>query len=452
MIVVMRPGAERAEIDAVCSLIRSEGLEAFVSEGQERMIIGVVGIDIDRVAHIGTMPGVEQAIRVTSPHKLASLEHQRDRTRITIGDTVIGAGKPLAVMAGPCSVESREQLFATARLVRREGAHILRGGAYKPRTSPYAFQGLGESALQLLAEARAETGMPIVSEMTDPGQMELFERYVDLIQIGSRNMHNFVLLRAAGQGRTPVLLKRGFGATIDEWLMAAEYILSAGNSNVILCERGIRTFEPATRNTLDLSAVPVLREMTHLPIVVDPSHGTGRRSLVGPMALAAAAVGADGLLIEVHPDPPHARSDGDQSLSFPEFGALMDELRRFEYLRQRERSQPIAARVPAGIGGIRERIDEIDDQLVALIEERGGLALAVQAAKGADAHGHDVERERELLGRARSRATGAMDAEELEMVLLAVVRASRSMQRRHAATERASVNLPDGAGALPPSS
>src|SRR5688572_4433569 len=290
MIVVMRPGAAKAEIDDVCSLIRAEGLEAFVSEGQERVIIGVVGIDIDRVAHVGTMPGVEQAIRVTSPHKLASLEHQRDRTRITIGGTAIGAGSPLVVMAGPCSVESTEQLFDTARLVKREGAHMLRGGAYKPRTSPYAFQGLGEDGLKLLAEARAETGLPIVSEMTDASQMELFERYVDIIQIGSRNMHNFTLLRAAGQGRTPVLLKRGFGATIEEWLMAAEYVLSAGNANVILCERGIRTFERATRNTLDLSAVPVLREMTHLPVVVDPSHGTGKRSLVSPMAVAAAAV------------------------------------------------------------------------------------------------------------------------------------------------------------------
>jgi 3-deoxy-7-phosphoheptulonate synthase len=433
MIVVMRPGAEKGEIEAVCSLIRAEGLEAFVSEGQERVIIGVVGVDIERVSHIGTMPGVEQAIRVTSPHKLASLEHQRDRTRITLAGTPIGAGSPLVVVAGPCSVESREQLFDTARLVSREGANMLRGGAYKPRTSPYAFQGLGESALQLLAEAREETGMPIVSEMTDPGQMELFERYVDMIQIGSRNMHNFVLLRAAGQGRKPVLLKRGFGATIDEWLMAAEYVLSAGNSNVILCERGIRTFEPATRNTLDLSAVPVLREMTHLPIMVDPSHGTGRRSLVGPMALAAAAVGADGLLIEVHPDPPHARSDGDQSLSFPEFGALMDELRRLEYLRRTDGRELMAADTPSDVGTIRQLIDEIDDRLLGLVEERGRLALAVQQAKGMNVHGHDVERERELLDRARARGKGAMDADELEIVLSAVVRASRMMQRRHAA-------------------
>src|SRR5687767_363368 len=197
MIVVMRPDAGAGEIEAVCSLIRSEGLEAFVSEGQERVIIGVVGTEIERVAHLGTMPGVEQAIRVTSPHKLASLEHRKERTRITVGDVHIGAGAPLVVMAGPCSVESREQLFSTARWVRREGSHVLRGGAFKPRTSPYAFQGLGEPALQLLAEARAETGMPVISELTDASQIELFERYVDIVQIGSRNMHNFVLLRAA---------------------------------------------------------------------------------------------------------------------------------------------------------------------------------------------------------------------------------------------------------------
>jgi len=451
MIVVMRPGAPKDEVDAVCSLIRSQGLEAFVSEGQERVIIGVVGVDIERVAHIGTLPGVEQAIRVTSPHKLASLEHNTDRTRITIGEIKLGAGSPLVVMAGPCSVESREQLFGTARWVRREGAHMLRGGAFKPRTSPYAFQGLGEPALKLLAEAREETGMPVISELTDPADTELFDRYVDVIQIGSRNMHNFVLLRAAGQTRRPVLLKRGFGSTIDEWLMAAEYILSAGNSNVILCERGIRTFERATRNTLDLSAVPVLRELTHLPIVVDPSHGTGKRSLVGPMALAAAAVGADGLLIEVHPDPPHARSDGDQSLSFQEFGALMDELRRLEYLRANGKRATRPPEVPVGVGGIRERIDAIDEQLVQLIDERARLALAVQSAKGMDAHGHDVERERQLVERAMARSSGVMDADELEMVIAAVVRASRSMQRRHAAMQRAVVSVADKSETTSPS-
>ncbi|MEO6349546.1 MAG: bifunctional 3-deoxy-7-phosphoheptulonate synthase/chorismate mutase [Candidatus Limnocylindrales bacterium] len=436
----MKAGAPKEEVEAVCSLIRAEGLEAFVSEGQERVIIGVVGIDIDRVAHVGSMPGVEQAIRVTSPHKLASLEHQRDRTRITVKGIPMGAGAPLVVMAGPCSVESPEMLFETANLVKRDGAHVLRGGAYKPRTSPYAFQGLGEDGLKLLAEARSKTGLPIVSEMTDASQMELFEEYIDIIQIGSRNMHNFTLLRAAGQGRTPVLLKRGFGATIEEWLMAAEYVLSAGNANVILCERGIRTFEPATRNTLDLSAVPVLREMTHLPVMVDPSHGTGRRSLVGPMALAAAAVGADGLIIEVHPDPPHAWSDGDQSLSFPEFGALMDELRRGEYLRRGDTAQPRMASMPATVGEMRERIDTIDSQLLGLVDERAQLALGIAQAKGTDDHGHDAAREHSLLDRARAMEGTALDGEELEQVMSAVLRASRQMQRRHAAEQRDSVS------------
>jgi 3-deoxy-7-phosphoheptulonate synthase len=443
MIVVMKSDATREEIDAVSAEIRAQGLEAFMSEGQERVIIGVVGIDIDRVSHIGTFPGVEQAFRVTSPHKLASLEHQRDRTRIVVGGKIpIGAGSPLAVMAGPCSVESLEQLMDTARLVHREGAQILRGGAYKPRTSPYAFQGLGETGIDLMTQARAETGMPIVSEMTDASQMEFFEEHVDLIQIGSRNMHNFTLLRAAGQGRTPVLLKRGFGATIDEWLMAAEYILSAGNSNVILCERGIRTFERATRNTLDLSAVPVLREMTHLPVIVDPSHGTGKRSLVASMALGAAAVGADGLIIEVHPDPPHAWSDGDQSLSFPEFGALMDELRRFEFLKRGNGTQPRpAVSVPASVEEMRERIDAIDEQLLSIVDERAQLALAISQAKDSNGTGvgHDPQRERALLDRARAMETDALDGEELEQVMSAVLRVSRQMQRRHAIEQRNAV-------------
>ena len=333
-------------------------------------------------------------------------------------------------------------LVETATLVKREGAHVLRGGAYKPRTSPYAFQGLGEDGLKLLATARDATGLPIVSEMTDASQMELFEEYVDIIQIGSRNMHNFTLLRAAGQGRTPVLLKRGFGATIDEWLMAAEYVLSAGNANVILCERGIRTFEHATRNTLDLSAVPVLREMTHLPVVVDPSHGTGKRSLVAAMSLGAAAVGADGLIIEVHPDPPHARSDGDQSLSFPEFGALMDELRRLEFLRRGETAPQRVVAVPASVEGMRERIDEIDEQLLSLVDERAQIALAVSQEKGPEGSGHDPRREQALLDRARSMGASALDGEELEQVMSAVLRASRQMQRRHAAAKRDDVRAP----------
>ncbi len=436
MIVVMRPGATPEQVGEVRQRIEAEGLEAFVSAGEERTVIGVVGTDLDRVAHLGTMEGVDRVLRVTNPYKLASVEHHPERTRVRVGGVDIGLGEgEVVVMAGPCAVESEEQLKSTARLVGREGARILRGGAFKPRTSPYTFQGLGLPALELLAEAREETGMPVISEVTDPGQVELFDRYVDLLQVGSRNMHNFVLLRAVGQSSKPVLLKRGFGSTIEEWLLAAEYVLSSGNPNLILCERGIRTFETATRNTLDLSAVPVLRERTHLPIVVDPSHGTGQRSLVGPMALAAAAVGADGLLIEVHPDPPSARSDGDQSLSFEEFGELMDELRRLRFVRSHVADQPsVASSGITDLAELRARIDELDAGIVSLLQERAAVALEVQQLRG-DAHGHDVSREQELLERAAAR-DGVLTPDEMTMVFGSILRASRSAQRRHAATAR----------------
>ncbi len=339
---------------------------------------------------------------------------------------------------GPCAVESREQLLATARWVKREGATLLRGGAFKPRSSPYAFQGLGIEGLQLLAEAREETGLPVVSEITDPGDVGVFERYVDVLQIGARNMANFVLLRAVGQTRKPVLLKRGISATIEEWLMAAEYILSSGNPNVILCERGIRTFETATRNTLDLSAVPVIRERTHLPILVDPSHGTGHRSLVRPLAVAGAAVGADGIIIEVHPDPPAARSDSEQSLSFPEFGDLMDDLRRHEYLRHPTAHAAYApTEPPAERRRLRARIDDVDARLAALLEERAELSVAVQQTRSTGEHGHDVSRERELLERASQADGGVLMAEEREAVFATILRVSRSAQRRNAAAREA---------------
>jgi len=433
MIVVMRTGATSEEIDEVRRTIEENDLEAFVSVGEERTVIGVVGPDVERVEHIISLPGVEQVIRVTKPYKLASREHHPDRTRVRVGPVDVGAGSTLQIMAGPCAVESREQLMATAQWVKREGAVALRGGAFKPRTSPYAFQGLGEEGLKLLSEARDETGLPVVSEITDPAQVELFDRYVDMLQVGSRNMHNFVLLRAVGQSHKPVLLKRGFGATIEEWLMAAEYILSSGNPNVILCERGIRTFEPSTRNTLDLSAVPVLRELTHLPIMIDPSHGTGHRSLVRPMALAAAAVGADAVIIEVHPDPPRARSDGDQSLSFPEFGDLMDDLRRLEYLREPAAKVVAPMPIPGDLERLRSRIDNVDARLAALLEERAQLAVAVQQSRPSTDHGHDVGRERALLERAATDSGGVLTPEEREAVFAAVLRASRSAQRRQAA-------------------
>jgi 3-deoxy-7-phosphoheptulonate synthase len=434
MIVVMRPTATSDEVDGVRRSIEEHGLEAFLSVGEERTVIGVVG-DVERISHLGTLPGVDQVIRVSSPYKLASMQQPGERTRVRIGATEIGLGSELVVMAGPCAVESRDQLMQAARCVAREGARVLRGGAYKPRTSPYSFQGLGAPALKLLAEAREATGLPVISEVVDPHDVEVFDEHVDVLQVGARNMQNFALLRAVGRSRHPVLLKRGPSATIEEWLLAAEYILAAGNPNVILCERGIRTFETATRNTLDLSAVPVLREKTHLPIVVDPSHGTGHRSLVGPMALAGAAVGADGLLIEVHPDPANARSDGDQSLSFDEFGDLMDELRRLQFVRAAsdtaapDEDRPLVA---SGIDELRTRIDEMDARLAELVQERAAVALEVQRRRDPAAHGHDVRRERALLERAASIGSGPMTPVELTMVFDAILRASRSVQRRHA--------------------
>ncbi|MEO6294466.1 MAG: bifunctional 3-deoxy-7-phosphoheptulonate synthase/chorismate mutase [Candidatus Limnocylindria bacterium] len=428
----MRPTATREEVDGVRRTVEEHGLEAFLSVGEERTVIGVVGKDIDRVAHLGTLPGVEQVIRISSPYKLASSEHQVEPTRVRVNGVELGLGQELVVMAGPCAVESREQLFDTARTVKREGARVLRGGAFKPRTSPYSFQGLGMPALELLAEAHREFGLPVISEVVDPADVPAFEELVDILQVGARNMHNFVLLRAVGQSRRPVLLKRGLSATIEEWLLAAEYILSAGNPNVILCERGIRTFETATRNTLDLSAVPVLRSRTHLPIIVDPSHGTGHRALVAPMALAGAAVGADGLIIEVHPDPANARSDGDQSLSFEEFGALMDELRRLQFVRSADAAPAPAPATTEVVGDVRDRIDDLDARLAEMVQERASLALEVMRRRDAGAHGHDVRRERELLERAASGTTGPMTPVELTMVFDALLRASRSVQRRHA--------------------
>ena len=433
MIVVMRPSATQQEVDGVKRSIEEHGLEAFLSVGEERTEIGVVG-DVERISHLGTLPGVDQVIRVSSPYKLASMQQPGERTRVRIGPAEIGLGSELVVMAGPCAVESRDQLLKTARCVAREGARVLRGGAFKPRTSPYSFQGLGAPALKLLAEAREATGLPIISEVVDPHDVEAFDEHVDILQVGARNMQNFALLRAVGRSRRAVLLKRGPSATIEEWLLAAEYILAAGNPNVILCERGIRTFETATRNTLDLSAVPVLREKTHLPIVVDPSHGTGHRSLVGPMALAGAAVGADGLLIEVHPDPANARSDGDQSLSFDEFGDLMDELRRLQFVRA---PQPAVVaderpRVTSAIDELRTRIDDMDERLAELVQERAAVALEVQRRRDPGAHGHDVRRERALLERAAGIGSGPMTPVELTMVFDAILRASRSVQRRHA--------------------
>ena len=326
MIIVMKPHARQEAIDHIIELIRSNGLEAHLSAGREVTIIGVIG-DKTRLAdkNLEIAEDVERIVPVTESYKLANRKFHPESSVIKAGNIEIGGGR-LVIMSGPCAVESREQLMETAFAMKKAGAQILRGGAYKPRTSPYAFQGLEEEGLRYMKEAREATGLCVVCEVTSLHAIESAVKYVDILQIGARNMQNFYLLKEAGKTGLPVLLKRGLAATIDEWLNAAEYIMSEGNPNVILCERGIRTFETATRNTLDISAVPVIKERSHLPIIVDPSHASGIRSLVKPLAMAAVAAGADGLMIETHPNPSLALSDGSQSLTFPQFGDLCREL------------------------------------------------------------------------------------------------------------------------------
>ena len=329
MIIVLKPKATKKQIEHLIERIKALGLKPMVSKGTERTIIGVIGSeDVLRVQPLEVIPGVEQVMPVLKPYKLVSREFKPEPTIVDVGGGTTIGGKALVVMAGPCSVENREMLFETARAVRRAGAALLRGGAFKPRTSPYSFQGMGEEGLKLLREAARATGMRVVTELLDTRDIQLVEQYADVIQIGARNMQNFELLKEVGQSRKPVLLKRGLSATITEFLLAAEYILSQGNFNVILCERGIRTFETLTRFTLDLAAVPVIKQLSHLPVVVDPSHGTGSWEYVGPMAKAAVAAGADGLVIEVHPNPETALSDGPQSLLPKKFAALVSDLRK----------------------------------------------------------------------------------------------------------------------------
>jgi 3-deoxy-7-phosphoheptulonate synthase len=331
VIVVMQAGAAKAEIDGVIAEIERLGYRPHPIYGVERTVIGCIGDERGkaRLQALESMAGVEACVPILKPFKLASREVKREDSVIEVGPHVRVGGRRLAVMAGPCSVESEAQILDTARAVKRAGANILRGGAYKPRTSPYAFQGLEEDGLRLLAKAREETGLPVVTEVVDPHDTDVVAEYADLLQVGARNVQNFALLKRLGKARRPILLKRGMMTTLQEFLMAAEYILSEGNPNVILCERGIRTFETATRNTLDLNAVPVLKEWTHLPVIVDPSHGTGHWQYVTAMAYASIAAGADGLMIEVHPDPAHALSDGGQSLKPKRFEALMEGLEKF---------------------------------------------------------------------------------------------------------------------------
>ncbi|HHE71766.1 MAG TPA: 3-deoxy-7-phosphoheptulonate synthase [Chloroflexi bacterium] len=327
MIIIMKHGATAAQIANVAARIEQMGRQVHLSQGEERTIIGVIGNGrpIDR-EQIERMSGVERVVPVLRPFKLASREFHPDDSVFPINGVSIG-GKQIVVMAGPCAVESREQLMETAEAVKEAGAHVLRGGAFKPRTSPYSFQGLGEKGLHLLAEARRATGLPVVTEVMAPEQVPLVTTYADILQVGARSMQNYALLHAVGESQRPVLLKRGMMSTIEELLMSAEYILSHGNQRVILCERGIRTFEPYTRNTLDISAVPLLKQLSHLPVVVDPSHGTGHWELVAPVARAAIAAGADGLIIEVHPRPDEALSDGAQSLKPSRFRDLIESLR-----------------------------------------------------------------------------------------------------------------------------
>jgi 3-deoxy-7-phosphoheptulonate synthase len=329
MIIVMKSGAAKKEKDEVLKRIRELGYKPHVIHGTTRDVIGAIGDERGKLVlqSIESMHGVESVVPILKPYKLASKEVKREPSVIRISDTVAVGGREIVVMAGPCSVENERQIIDTAITVKKAGARILRGGAFKPRTSPYSFQGMEEEGLKLLAKARAESGLPVVTEVVNPETAELVAEYADILQIGARNAQNFALLKKVGQLNRPVLLKRGMSMTIQEFLMSAEYVMSEGNQAVILCERGIRTFETATRNTLDLSAIPVLREQTHLPIIADPSHGTGHYHYVAPMAFAAIACGADGLMIEVHPDPEHASSDGPQSLKPDKFAVMMVKLK-----------------------------------------------------------------------------------------------------------------------------
>ena len=327
MMIVMKEGATKAEIDAVVKRVESVGAHAHISAGELVTVIGAIG-DREHVANLGLegAPGVDHLVPILKPYKLASLQYRRDeRTVLEIDGRRIG-GDHFATIAGPCTVESREVLLDTARTVRDAGAQFLRGGAYKPRTSPYSFQGLGEAGLRLLAEAKAEPGLPIVTELLDVRDLEPVLEVADVVQLGARNMQNYTLLTEVGRAGKPVLLKRGLSATLEELLMAAEYVLKEGNEQVMLCERGIRTYEPSYRFTLDLMAVPVLRELTHLPIVIDPSHAAGKRSLVEPLSLAAGAAGADGIIVEIHPCPEEAVCDGPQALHSDDFAAYLRKL------------------------------------------------------------------------------------------------------------------------------
>jgi 3-deoxy-7-phosphoheptulonate synthase len=327
MLIVMKADATDRQIETVVRVVEELGYKAHQMPGATRTAIGITGNQtaVDP-SHFENMPGVAEAIRVSKPYKLITLDIRPEKTIVRVGDATIG-GDELAIIAGPCAVESRAQAFAVAEAVRRSGARFFRGGAFKPRTSPYAFQGLGEEGLKILADIRETYGLKIVTEALDEAGVDLVEKYGDVIQIGARNMQNFSLLRRAGRSHLPILLKRGLSATLDEWLLAAEYIMSEGNYQIVMCERGIRTFSQHTRNTLDLAAIPAVRRISHLPVIVDPSHGTGKNYMVTPLACAGVAVGADGLIVEVHDQPDHALSDGAQALTLDQYEQLVSEVR-----------------------------------------------------------------------------------------------------------------------------
>lgn len=346
MIVVMKVGSSQDEISRVANRIKADGLKAHISEGTEYTVIGVLGQVFPELRDaLELLPGVDQVIPVSKPYKLASREFHPLDTIIKINGVAIG-GNEIVVIAGPCAVESEEQLMSTAHAVKAAGATVLRGGAFKPRTSPYQFRGLGETGLKILAQAGKETQMPVITEVISPEHVDLVAKYADILQIGARNMQNFILLDEVGKTKKPVLLKRGLSSNIQEWLLAAEYILAQGNKQIILCERGIRTFETYTRNTMDLSAIPIIEKVSHLPIIADPSHATGKWYLVTPLALAAVAAGADGLLIEVHPNPDLALTDGPQSLTFDNFRLLMSQLLPIAQTKNRKLVTPSVGTKP----------------------------------------------------------------------------------------------------------
>ena len=346
MVVVMSPGATDTEIDAVVRRVTDAGGDAFVSRGDTRTIIGLVG-DLDRFhgLNLRALPGVSEVVRISTPFKLVSRQHHPEMSTVHVGETRVPIGPDtFTLIAGPCAVETPEQTLAAAQMAAAAGATLLRGGAFKPRSSPYAFQGLGEAGLRILADVREETGLPVVTEVVDVHDVAVVAEYADMLQIGTRNAQNFTLLQAVGEAGKPVMLKRGMSSTIEEWLMAAEYIAQRGNLEIVLCERGIRTFEKATRNTLDISAVPVAHDLAHLPIVVDPSHSGGRRDLVVPLSRAAIAVGADGIIVDVHPHPDTALCDGPQALVDGDLRALAAAVRQLRPLMDRRPAEPLSPR------------------------------------------------------------------------------------------------------------